>query len=513
MPRGCGPAQSAIIRRGQGPGADILAPRARRQALFKGHGMRFDYEEIDGIVNCRSLALVGASGSPFKFGTLLTMSQLNVGFDGPVYLVNAREKEIMGNPAYPDLRSLPEVPELVYLVVPAHRSMDILETCAEMGVKGVVMIAAGFREAGEAGRELESRALDLARRGGFRIIGPNCFGIYNPRNGLTLLPGFDFTREPGDVAFISQSGGFSVHLAREGQSLGIRFRAVVSYGNAADIDEADLLRYFARDPGTAYIAAYIEGARDGRDFAEALAEAAAAKPVVVWKVGKSESSSRAVVSHTGSLAGSSLIWEALIRQAGAMEVSGIDEMLDVIVALQKLGRHPGHRLLVSGGGGGLGTYGADLAEAAGLEVPALEAGCMSRMSKALERAGAVAGNPLDIGAPLIPLDEFEGAMRQAAGNESTDLLLFDLAMNFAYPLVGHEGLEKACQILIDARRESGRPLAVALYSRSCDTDDLTMERSLRKLRRMLMEGGVAVFPSMQRAIKAIATLNGLPGRG
>lgn len=435
------------------------------------------------------------------------MSQLNVGFDGPVYLVNPGEKELMGHPVYPDLLSLPEVPDLVYLVVPSHRSMEILETCARLGVKGVVMMAAGFRETGESGEGLEKRAIEFARRGGFRLIGPNCFGIYNPRNGLTLLPGFDFTREHGDIAFISQSGGFSVHLAREGQSLGMRFRAVVSYGNAADLDEADLLRYFARDAGTSLIAAYIEGARDGRDFASALEEAAAAKPVIVWKVGKSESSSRAVVSHTGSLAGSGEIWEALLRQAGAIEVSGIDEMLDVLTALRHMGRNPGRRLLVSGGGGGLGTWGSDLAEAAGLEVPPLEPGCMDRMGRALARAGAVAGNPLDIGAPLIPLHEFEGAMREAAKNQSTDLLLFDLAMNFAYPLLGQEGLEKACRILMDVRRESGRPVAVVLYSRSCDADDLTMEQSLRNLRRMLTDADVAVFPSMPRAITAIAKVN------
>lgn len=470
--------------------------------------MVFDFEEIDQIINARSVALVGASGSPMKFGSLFTMSQMNVGFDGPIYLVNPKEKEIMGLKAYPDIRSLPEVPDLVYLMVPAHRSMDVLRDCAEVGVKGVIIMAAGFREIGEQGRHLESEALKLAREGGFRMIGPNCFGIYNPRNGLTLLPGFDFTRTPGDTAFISQSGGFSVHLARESQSLGIRFSAVVSYGNAADIDEADLLRYFARDPRTAFIAGYLEGVRDGREFADALAEAAAAKPVILWKVGKGESSRRAVVSHTGSLAGSTEIWEALLRQCGAIEVSGIDETVDVLIALGKFGRGPGKRLLIAGGGGGLGTYGADLAEAVGLEVPALDPGSLQSMQKALGRAGAVAGNPLDIGTPLIPLPEFEGSIREAACNPTTDILIFDLALNFAYQLAGAEGLERASDILIDAHRGSGKPVAVVLYSRACDTDDLVFEEILRKLRHKMLEAGLAVFPSMPRAIRAIAKING-----
>ena len=469
--------------------------------------MPFDFEEIDRIINARSLAIVGASKSPIKFGFFHTMSQTTVGFDGPMYLVNPKEKEIMGMPAYPDLPSLPEVPDLVCLTIPAHHSMDVLRDCARLGVKGVIMIAAGFKEIGEKGRALEEEALDLARVGGFRIIGPNCFGIYNPRNGLTLVPGFDFSRTPGDVAFISQSGGFSVHLAREGQSLGIGFSAVISYGNAADLNEADFLRYFSRDPQTSIIAGYLEGAGDGRDFADALADAAAAKPVVLWKVGKHDSSRRAVVSHTGSLAGASEIWEALLSQAGAIEVSGIDEMIDVLIALKKLGPNPGKRLLISGGGGGIGTYGADLAEAEGLEVPALAAESLAKMQSVLGRTGAVAGNPLDIGMPLIPLPEFEGSMREAALNSTTDVLIFDLAVNFALPIVTGEGLEKACDILIQVRRESGKPVAVVLYSRACDPGDLTFEGIMRSMRQTLLDAGVAVFPSMPRAIRAIAKIN------
>jgi acyl-CoA synthetase (NDP forming) len=469
----------------------------------------FDFDEIDRIINARSLAVVGASGSPGKFGNMHLLSQKFIGFDGPMYLVNPREKEILGEPAYPDLSSLPEVPDLVCLTIPAHRSLEVLRDCARLGVRGVIMIAAGFKEIGEEGRVLEAEALGLARKGGFRIVGPNCFGIYNPRNGLTLTPGFDFSRTPGDVAFISQSGGFSVHLAREGQSLGIRFSAVISYGNAADLNEADFLRYFARDPQTSIIAGDLEGSSDGRDFADALREASAVKPVLLWKVGKHDSSRRAVATHTGSLAGASRIWEAVLRQAGAIEVSGIDEMLDVLVALKTLGPNPVKRLLISGGGGGIGTYGADLAEAEGLQVPPPADDSLAKMQSALSRMGAVAGNPLDIGMPLIPLQEFEGAMREAALNPTTEVLIFDLAVNFALPIVSEDGLQKACEILIKAHRESGKPLAVVLYSRACDPGNLTLEGMLREMRQMLLDNGVAVFSSMPRAIKAIARVNSL----
>jgi len=467
----------------------------------------FDFNEIDLIINARSLALVGASSAPFKFGSLMTMSQLTMGFDGPIYLVNPREKEIMGHEVYPDIRSLPEAPDLVYLTIPAHRSMDVLRECAEVGVRAVVMIAAGFKDIGESGKELEDEALELARTGGFRIIGPNCFGIYNPRNGLTLTPGYDFSKTPGDIAFISQSGSFSVHLTREAQSLGMGFSAVVSYGNASDINESDLLRYFARDPKTSYIAGYLEGVGDGRDFVEALSEATASKPVVLWKVGRAESSRRAVASHTGSLAGSSEIWQAALRQSGAIQASGIDELLDTLVALKKMGLNPGRRVLMSGGGGGLGTYGADVAEENGLELPPLEPSSTAAMTEALGRVGAVVGNPLDLGTPMVPIPEFEAAMRGASANPTTDILIFDLAVNFAYPLVGPNGLERAADILAEFRRDTGKPVAVVLYSRVYDVGNMTFQELLGRIRRKLLDGGVAVFPSMTRAARAIAAIN------
>jgi len=469
--------------------------------------MGFDFAQIDGILNARSIAIVGASNSPAKFGGMLTASQLAMGFDGPVYLVNPNEKEIMGHEAYPDLLSLPETPDLVYIVIPADQSLEVLEHCGRRGVKGVVMIPAGFREAGEEGTALEQEVLRLARQGGFRIIGPNCFGIYNPRNRLTLLPGHDFSTTPGDVAFLSQSGGLSSHVARLGQSLGIHFRAIVSYGNGVDIDETDLLRYFGRDPQTGVIGTYLEGVRDGRAFLEALKEVASRKPVVIWKVGKAATSQQAVMSHTGSLAGSAETWEAAFRQTRVIQASGIDEVCDVLLALRHMGWRPGRRVLVSGGGGGLGTNAADLAGSAGLEIPALNRETDLKLTEILSRAGAAVSNPLDIGTPLLPLPMFEATMREAAANPTTDVLIFDLAMNFAMHMAGEEGLYQVADVLTRAREESGKPVVMVLYSRACDPDDLEPERILRKMRSRLLEKGVAVFPSMRRAIRAIALVN------
>jgi len=467
----------------------------------------FDFAEIDAIINARSMAIVGASGKPAKFGSYFTGVQLSFGFKGPVYLVNPTETEIMGQQVYPDIKSLPEAPELVYVTIPAHRSMDVLRDCAGTGVKAVIILAAGFKEIGEEGEALEEEALKLARKGGFRIIGPNCFGLYNPRNRLTLLPGYDFSTTPGNIAFISQSGGFSAHVGRMGKSLGIDFSAIVSYGNAADLDESDFIRYFARDPQTEVIAGYLEGAKDGREFFNALKEAASSKDVVLWKVGKSESSQRAVVSHTGSLAGSSQVWEAMMRQCGVIEASGIDELCDVLLALKYLGRKPGRRLLLSGGGGGLGTYAADLAEAEGFEVPPLQEESLVKMQDILNQAGAVASNPLDIGAPLIALPVFGAALKEAGRNASTDILIFDMALNFAFGLGGEEGLNRAAEILIQVKEKSGKPLVMVMYSRAVGADDMLFEEVLRRVQSKLLEGGIPVYPSMPRAIRAISLIN------
>ncbi|MGQ9475248.1 MAG: CoA-binding protein [Actinomycetota bacterium] len=469
--------------------------------------MDFEFEEIDAIINARSLAIVGASVKPLKFGSLFTASQLTFGFSGPVYLVNPGEKEIMGHPCYPDLASLPEVPELVYIAIPAYRSLDILRKCARLRVKGVVLLAAGFREMGEEGAKLEREAVSIARSGGFRIIGPNCFGIYNPRNRLTLLPGHDFSDVPGEVAFISQSGGFSAHVARMAGDLGIHFSAVVSYGNGADLNEVDLLRYFARDPATQVISGYLEGASEGRRLYEALKEAASRKDVVMWKVGKSESSRRAAASHTGSLAGSSALWEGLFRQCGVIEVSGVDELCDVLLALKHLGRRPGRRVLISGGGGGLGAYAGDLAEAEGLDVPLLHVETERRLREVLNYTGASVGNPLDIGTPLTHLPVFEAAMREAALNPTTDVLVFDLALNFGLGLAGEPGVKAAADVLARVRRESGKPVVLVAYSRAVGLRDMAVEELYRRVRDRLLSDGVLVYPSMARAMRALSLIN------
>ncbi len=464
------------------------------------------WRSLDAMINARSLAVVGASEKPMKFGSLFLKSQLDFGFKGRIYPVNPGEKTVFGLPCYPTLSSLPEVPELVYVAVPAHRALSVLEECVSLRVKGVVILASGFREAGPEGRELEKRALELARKGGFRIIGPNCFGIYNPRSGLTLLPGRDFSREEGDIAFISQSGGYAAHVGRLGKDLGLRFRAIVSYGNACDVDEADLLEYFAQDEGTSAIACYLEGVKDGRRFYSVLKRACTTRPVVIWKVGRSEASVRAVSSHTGSMAGSSKIWGALIRQCGAAEARGVTEICGILSIVERLGPNPGKRLLFIGGGGGLGTWAADLAEEAGLTMPRLSAETKGKLKALLFYPGASVGNPLDMGTPAVHPQLFGEILLSAVEDPEIEVILFDMALNFAYDLVGERVWELA-SLLRRSAAETRKAIIAVIYNRAQGPDDLGLERKLREIRSFLHQGGVPTFTDVKEAIGCLANAN------
>lgn len=473
-----------------------------------------NWHSLDAIINARSLAVVGASEKPMKFGSLFMKSQLHYGFKGKLYPVNPEKREIFGLPSYPSLAALPEAPDLVYIAIPAHRALDALEECAALRVKGVVILASGFREAGPEGLELEKKALELARRGGFRIIGPNCFGIYNPRNGLTLLPGHDFSREEGSLAFISQSGGYAAHVGRLGKDLGLKFRAIVSFGNACDVDEADLLDYFGRDEGTHAVACYLEGTKDGRRLFQVLKYIGSRKPVVVWKVGRAESSARAVASHTGSLAGSPHIWRCMLRQCGVSEARGVEETCGILSILEYIGPNPGRRMLFIGGGGGLGTWAADLAEEAGLSLPPLAPGTERRLRSLLGYPGAAVGNPLDIGTPAIRPDLFRETLMVAAADPNVDIVLFDMAVNFAYDLVG-DGIREMVANFAEAARETGKAFAAVLYNRSVGTEDLDLEKVLRELRSDLHLSGVPTFASIPEAVNCLARSNlfhRLPGR-
>ncbi len=287
--------------------------------------------QIEAIFRPRSIAVAGASANPDTPGYDYVQSLQAFGFGRRIYPVNPRGGEILGLPAYASLRDVPGDLDYVISCIPADGVLDLVAACGEKGVKALQLFTGRF---GETGRPdavaLERRLLDTARRSGVRLIGPNCMGLLYPAHGISFRT--DMSREPGDIGFLSQSGNLLFEIAHFGGPRGLRFAKAISYGNALDLDESDFLAYFAWDPESKVIGAYVEGVKDGRRFLGALKRAASGKPVVLLKGGRTGAGGRAAASHTAALAGAGAVWDAAARQAGAMSVDTVEELIDMLIA-------------------------------------------------------------------------------------------------------------------------------------------------------------------------------------
>ncbi|MGH8698493.1 MAG: CoA-binding protein, partial [Burkholderiales bacterium] len=317
-----------------------------------------------------TVAVVGASRDPAKVGGSVLANLTAAGFAGRVVPVNARADAVQGRPAVASVRAIDGAVDLAVVAVPAADVLGVLKDCVAKGVRGAVVISAGFRESDDEGRARETELRSWLRDQPLRVIGPNCLGWIRPSRGLnlTFAPG---TPAPGHVAFVSHSGALAVAMLDWSRNHRLGFSLFASLGNQADVTETDVLRAVAADAETRVVIAYLEGVADGRAFVAALSETAALKPVVVLKTGRSREAARAVSSHTGALAGSDTAFDAALRQAGVVRARSIEELFDLARALEPQPLPSGRRLLVVSNGGGLGIVATDAAAAAGLAVAPL----------------------------------------------------------------------------------------------------------------------------------------------
>lgn len=326
------------------------------------------FASLDFMFHPRSVAVPGASTKDGPGSFIAAMKEM--GFKGDLYPVNPKAEEIQGLKCYPTLTAIPGHVDHVISSVPLRFVEGLMEECIAKGVKTVHFFTAGFSETGdEDAAALEARVLKRAKEAGIRVIGPNCMGLYYPAGGLSFMP--FLPTEPGPVAMLSQSGANAGEFCRTAAVRGLRYSKVVSYGNGTDVRESELLEYCAEDPETDVIACYIEGITDGAHFMRALKKAAAAKPVVILKGGRTEAGSRATASHTGSLAGSLQVFDSAVRQAGATRVDRMEELVDQAVAFRYITSLTGPRAGIVGGGGGYSVLASDEIGAAGLEMPTL----------------------------------------------------------------------------------------------------------------------------------------------
>jgi acyl-CoA synthetase (NDP forming) len=351
--------------------------------------------DLEFLFHPNSIALAGITTTQPEHWTRTFLDGLiEFRFDRPFYLVNPKNGEIRGYKVYTSLKDVPGNIDHVIGLVNARLAVELVEECAQKGVQVIHFCTAGFSETGEEWRiKLESELAEAARRKGIRIIGPNCMGIYCPKSRLSFSPAFP--TESGPVGVISQSGGNSIYLVRQAALRGVRFSKVISYGNACDINENDLLEYLASDTDTKIIALYIEGIKDGRRFRRTLEAAAKEKTVVLLKGGITEGGARAVAGHTASLAGSRATWDALCKQLGVISVSCIEEMIDVLVTLLFLPLPRGRNALLFGAGGGASVLIADQFESRGLKVPAIPREMVDQIREFTPIAGNILRNPVD----------------------------------------------------------------------------------------------------------------------
>ncbi len=461
-------------------------------------------DTLGSLFNPRSVAIAGAGS--LGIGQAFLTCLLDSGYKGKIYPLSPKGGEVMGLTVYPSVTDVPDAVDLVIACVPARLAIQLLRDCAAKGVKAVSFYTAGFGERGdEQGQDLEKDLLRIARSAGVRILGPNCVGVYHPKVGLSFSS--DNPRESGAAALICQSGGNSIYTVRAAACRGIRFSKAVSYGNALDIDESELLAYFGKDSETELVAAYIEGVKDGRRFYQALAEVAAVKPVIVFKAGRSEAGARAAASHTSALAGSDGVWDRLLHQAGAIRVESTDEIVDMLVAFSYLGLPCGRRIGVWGGGGGLSVMMLDEFSGAGFILPASPPRLQQEVWEEIRAfvntdAGFILNNPFD----LTTLNSAEGhyrVLKKLAAHEGFDLLVGQVSINNSGWPHKDFGLSVWPDYFTDAairvHRETGKPVAVIIHSVLSNWDS---DRAVT-LQRKCSDAGLPVFRSIPSAARAM----------
>jgi len=462
--------------------------------------------EIEAIFHPRSIAVVGASANPDTPGFDYLLALQTFGYPGTIYPVNPRAQEILGLTSYPSLRAVPGGVDYVISCIPASAVLELVDDCAAKGARALQLFTARFSETGRAeGAELERRLAERAHAAGVRIVGPNCMGLLYPAQGISFRA--DMPRRPGKIGLLSQSGNLLFELTYFGEPRGLRFSKAVSYGNAIDLNESDFLEYFAADGETAVVGAYVEGVRDGRRFLAALKRAAAAKPVVVLKGGRTAAGGRAAASHTAALAGQRDVWDAAVTQAGAVPVATIEELIDMLLAFAYMRPGALRRLGMVGGGGGRSVLTADQCEELGLSVPPLPADVEKRIA---EKAPDLAGwltNPVDQSILAGSGVGGTSVLEWMDASPGIDLLLANVGEAWALGRPNAEALLNRIPERFAALGSSTRKPLAAVIGPS-DYSDERQWRLVSRARETLVEAELAVFPSVERAVRTLARFVG-----
>lgn len=459
---------------------------------------------LDYIFHPKSIAVIGASPDPDSPGLLFLLPLVEGGFKGPLYPVGRNSAEVLNLKAYKSILEIPGPVDFVMVAIPARATPQFLKECAEKKVKTVAFFTAGFTEAGtEEGARLEKEMAEMARQGNFRIIGPNCLGMYVPSSRISFVADAPF--ESGSFGFFSQSGGHTANTIRTGTARGLLFSKAISYGNGCDLNELDFLDYFCKDDNTRVIGCYQEGAKHGKSFFKLLKSVTEKKPVIVLKGGFSEAGRRAIKSHTASLATEKAIWESMLRQAKAIGVSSVPQMVDAALAFTFLPPGKKQRIGVVGWGGGASVQASDDLEKYGLHLPPLSPDILKKLEP-FNSAGCMIGNPLDTLNIFFDLESVKEIIKTVASWEQIDLLVLHLGLGATsdYVFEARRGqLEPIIDAYLAAAKEIKKPVVMVIHSLPFATSWAAAFKAQEKSSRL----GIPLYFSLDDAGRAIALFN------
>ena len=458
----------------------------------------------------KSIAVVGVSPDKSKLASIIFSNLLanreNGALKASVYPINPSHTVIGDQKCYPNLESLPVIPELVVVAVPASSALEVVRDAARVGVKAAVLITGGFAEAGK--RELEQEMLRALAKTGMRMLGPNTIGLLDTSSGVDSL----FLRPTktrrngkeivsllkplkGGVVIITQSGHLGEVISEELAANGVGVRALVGTGNQLDVSVEDIIGYFAGDSRSKVIAVYLEGLIDGRRFIRMASAAARKKPVVIFKMGKTHAGALAAVTHTASLVGDYEVYKAAFREAGVVEAESLQELVDFCVTFSLLQQRPGRRLLISTNAGGVGAIAADEADRDGLDVEPLGKATARTVRECLVKSplgsSIPLGNPLDLSA-TVTTRAFAEATEAALASPDFDMAV--VLPTHQTPAIDPNISERMARSLL----RTGKPACVCIMGRA-DLAKMINEDFLRR--------GIPSFPTPERAVRALAALS------
>jgi len=445
-------------------------------------------DELGPIFSPTSIAVVGASRSPTKLGFEILQNILVNGYKGKVYPINPEAPEILGLPALPSVMAVKGDIDLAIIVVPADFVPKVMIECAKKKVKGVIIITSGFGEVGEHGKQLEREVLDIAKKGGMRVVGPNTLGYKDPINNLDAAFVFGMPK-PGEIALVSQSGALCVGMIYYANGEHIGLSRVISVGNKADVDDADLIDYLDQDKATKVIAMYIEGIKDGKKFLDSARRCK--KPIVAIKAGRTPAGSAAASTHTGSLSGSDVVYDSAFRQVHIQRAYEVGELFDFARALAYQPCSRGNRVGIVSNGGGAGIMIADWCESLGLNVPSLTKKTCDMLKPHLPTI-TTARNPLDV----------TGDARFHRYHVTGSIMLQDPTIDALIMACVHAGIARPREYvgavikLVEENKQLRKPI-VACWVGGPEVDEVVQELRVKN---------IPVYPSAMRAARAVKCL-------